>query len=141
MRTANDPGEDGLDDEAFTQLVVQFSIRGHGTVDDLDLRHQVEDILDQALRSARLGHVDGGDIGSGTINVFAIVEPSAWEQAWAVIRTELARRNLLERDRGPRCPRRRWRRMAGGYLAGGLRTPVQLLVNTTRIRLQEITAS
>jgi hypothetical protein len=45
------------------------------------------------------------------------------------------------RDRGPRSPRRRWRRMAGGYLAGGLRTPVQLLVNTTRIRLQEITAN
>jgi hypothetical protein len=97
MRTANDPGEDGLDDEAFTQLVVQFSIRGHGTVEDLDFRHQVEDILDQALRGARLGHIDGGDIGSGTINVFAIVEPSAWEQAWAVIRTELARRKLLER--------------------------------------------
>jgi hypothetical protein len=97
MRTANDPGEDGLDDEAFTQLVVQFSIRGHGTVEDLDLRHHVEDILDQALRSARLGHIDGGDIGSGTINVFAIVETSASEQAWAVIRTELARRNLLER--------------------------------------------
>ena len=97
MRTANDPGEDGLDDEAFTQLVVQFPIRGHGTVEDLDFRHQVEDILDQALRSARLGHIDGGDIGSGTINVFAIVEPSAWEQAWAVTRTELARRNLLER--------------------------------------------
>jgi hypothetical protein len=54
---------------------------------------------------ARLGHVDGGDIGSGAINVFAIVEPSAWEQAWAVIRTELARRNLLERAIVARDPR------------------------------------
>ena len=97
MSTANGPGEDDLDDEAFTQLVVQFPIQGHGTVEDLDFRHQVEEILDQALRGARLGHVDGGDIGSGTINVFAIVEPSAWEQAWTVTRTELARRNLLER--------------------------------------------
>jgi len=96
VSTMNGPGEERLD-QPFTQLVVQFPIRGHGTVEDLDFRHQLEALLDQALRGAGLGWVDGGDIGSGTINIFAIVEPDAWEQAWAVIRTELARQEVLHR--------------------------------------------
>jgi hypothetical protein len=97
VATENGWEEDDLDDQPFTQLIVQFPIRGHGTVEDLHFRHQLEDSLDQALRSTVLGHVDGGDIGSGTINIFAIVEPNAWEQAWAVIRTELVRQKLLRR--------------------------------------------
>src|ERR1041385_498385 len=52
------------------QIVVQFPIAGFGGPPDLSKRHQIEDLLGQALESAGIGFCDGGDIGSGTMNIF-----------------------------------------------------------------------
>jgi hypothetical protein len=38
-----------------------------------------------------------GDIGSGSINVFAIVDPDRWEAAWAAVRSKLVDLELLQR--------------------------------------------
>ena len=46
--------------EPITQLIVQFRIHGHGSIRDLDFRHQVEDELRAALQEHDLGMVDGG---------------------------------------------------------------------------------
>jgi hypothetical protein len=52
------------------QIVVQYRIAGFGGKDDLAKRHQIEDLLGQALESADIGFCDGGDIGSGSMNIF-----------------------------------------------------------------------
>jgi hypothetical protein len=83
--------------EPITQLIVQFRIHGHGSIRDLDFRHQVEDELRVALQEHDLGMVDGGDIGSGSVNVFAIVDPDRWETAWATVRSKLIDLELLQR--------------------------------------------
>ncbi|MBV9850881.1 MAG: hypothetical protein JO250_14510 [Armatimonadetes bacterium] len=51
-------------------LVVQFRTEGWGSVDDLDRRHRLEDVLDARLRADGNGECDGGDIGSGTVNIY-----------------------------------------------------------------------
>jgi hypothetical protein len=82
---------------AVTQLIVQFPIHGHGSIRDLDFRHHLEDVLEAALLEDDLGMIDGGDIGSGSINVFAFVDPDRWEAAWAIVRSKLAEMELLQR--------------------------------------------
>jgi hypothetical protein len=84
-------------EEPVTQLIVQFRVHGHGSVRDLDFRHYVEDALRAALQEGDLGMVDGGDIGSGSVNVFAIVDPDRGEAAWAAVRSKLADMELLQR--------------------------------------------
>jgi hypothetical protein len=84
-------------DEPVTQLIVQFRIHGHGSIRDLDFRHHLEDVLQAALQQDDLGMVDGGDIGSGSVNVFAFVDPDRWEPAWATVRSKLADMELLQR--------------------------------------------
>jgi hypothetical protein len=52
------------------QFVVQYRVAGFGGKDDLSKRHQIEDLLGQELESADIGFCDGGDIGSGNMNIF-----------------------------------------------------------------------
>ena len=76
-----------MDGTAATQMVIQLPMSI--STDDLSVRHQLEDLLDQALRAADVGMVDGGDIGSGTMNVFALVPTERWADALAAAITVL----------------------------------------------------
>ena len=76
-----------MDGTAATQMVIQLPMSI--STDDLSVRHQLEDLLDQALRVADVGMVDGGDIGSGTMNVFALVTTERWVDALAATVTVL----------------------------------------------------
>jgi hypothetical protein len=71
---ASAPLDEGDDDEE-EQLVVQYRIGGHGGGTDHDKRVAVENLLGEFLEKADLGYCDGGDIGSGTMNVFCWVKP------------------------------------------------------------------
>lgn len=62
------------DDELY-QLVIQYKIEGQGTMHDYDKRVKIEALLEQFLGEADLGNLDGGDIGSGTANIFCFVKP------------------------------------------------------------------
>jgi hypothetical protein len=62
-----------IDGNHLVQLVVQYQIDGMGSVDDLDQRQRVEEVLGECLASTGNGYCDGGDIGSGTMNVFCYV--------------------------------------------------------------------
>jgi trehalose-6-phosphatase len=51
-------------------LVLQYPMLGE---DDLEFRHELEQLATAALTSTNTGSCDGGDIGSGTMNVFCTV--------------------------------------------------------------------
>jgi hypothetical protein len=57
----------------LAQVVIQYQIDGMGTTDDLDKRIRVENLMNESLGWRGLGHCDGGDIGSSTMNVFCYV--------------------------------------------------------------------
>lgn len=50
-------------------IEVIYRVNGFGTVVDLDKRHRLEDRLNETLGWTGLGRVDGGSIGSGTMEV------------------------------------------------------------------------
>lgn len=75
-------------------IVIQYKINGHGSTADLDKRVAVEELMNNRLGWTGLGHCDGGDIGSGTTNVFCYVADA--KIAESVIVRELKARGFLE---------------------------------------------
>jgi hypothetical protein len=57
----------------MTLIEVQYDLDGWGSSEDLELRHTLENHLDEVLGWAGLGHVDGGSIGSGKMEVACVV--------------------------------------------------------------------
>ena len=54
-------------------LDVEYIIDGFGSDQDLDKRHRLEGRFNELLGWTGLGHVDGGSIGSGTMEVCCVV--------------------------------------------------------------------
>lgn len=75
-------------------VVIQYTIEGHGNTTDLDKRVAVEELMNERLGWTGLGHCDGGDIGSGTMNIFCYVVDA--KIAAPVIVRELEARGFLE---------------------------------------------
>jgi hypothetical protein len=64
--------EDGFEPRAPKErMILQFA-SGHkwGDMNDLDFRHEMEEYIDRYLFWSGNGSVSGGDIGSGTLNIF-----------------------------------------------------------------------
>lgn len=61
------------DRQAFATLLIQYRIEGMGTEQDLDKRHRIQDLMDECLGWTGLGYCDGGDTGSGSMNVCCLV--------------------------------------------------------------------
>ena len=94
---AREPAKNGfapLPEEDHAEMIVQFKTADSGTVDDLDFRSNVEGLLNETLGWTGNGHCDGGDIGSGTINVFSEVVVPA--EAVAATRAALQERGWLD---------------------------------------------
>lgn len=66
-------GYTAFDEDKIASLEIEYKIDGFGTEQDLDKRHRLEDKLDELLGWTGLGHVDGGSIGSGTMEVGCVV--------------------------------------------------------------------
>lgn len=85
----------GLDD--LDVLLVEYAVDGLGTDADLDKRHELEDRLQNTLGWTGLGHVDGGSIGSGTMEVCCYVVDLAI--ARRVIENDLKRTKFADYSR------------------------------------------
>lgn len=55
------------------KIILQFSIKDNGNIDDFDKLIDIEDKLDSALLRNNTGYVDGHDMGSGQMNIYIFV--------------------------------------------------------------------
>jgi hypothetical protein len=78
------------------QLVLQLRLDGWGSGGDLAMRHELEARVGELLVASQNGACDGGDIGSGTANIFCVVRDV--DRAIAAITPELAKRGLADRS-------------------------------------------
>jgi len=62
-----------IEDSQLAFLQIEYTIDGFGSTADLEKRHRLEDRLNETLGWTGLGHVDGGSIGSGTMEVSCMV--------------------------------------------------------------------
>ncbi|OCA86071.1 hypothetical protein A8F94_14620 [Bacillus sp. FJAT-27225] len=89
-----DEGYDYLDEDELFELVVQYSYEEGQMEATLEKRHHVEDLMNECLGWTGNGSCDGGDIGSGTVNIVNYVVNI--ERATQTIIEELKNNNLLE---------------------------------------------
>jgi hypothetical protein len=71
---------------ALRSIVIQYKIGGHGSTDDLDKRVRIEELMNAELGWTGLGHCDGGDIGSGEMNIFCYVADATIAES-VIVRT------------------------------------------------------
>lgn len=63
--------------EDFVQIVIHYRLERWGSGQDHERRVKIEDSMNECLTSTGLGYCDGGDIGSGTMNIFCEVVDAA----------------------------------------------------------------
>ena len=68
-------------------LIIEYSVEGMGSENDLKKRHRLEDRMNETLGWAGLGHCDGGSMGNHTMEVCCLVVD--FETAKTVIEKEL----------------------------------------------------
>lgn len=73
LKSARECGYEPIEADDLAMLCIEFSVDGFGTPADLDKRHSLEKRMDEALGWTGLGHCDGGDIGSGAMEVCCLV--------------------------------------------------------------------
>lgn len=74
IEKAQKKGFKEIDLDDHLELIVQFKTNDKwGDEKDLEKRHSIEGLLNESLGWTGNGHCDGGDIGSGTINIFSFV--------------------------------------------------------------------
>jgi hypothetical protein len=66
-------GFEEIPDEKLSGFIIQYRIDGMGTAGDLDKLHALQARMNQTLGWLGLGHCDGNNIGSGTMEVFCYV--------------------------------------------------------------------
>ena len=88
LQSARADGFEPITQEQHQIRVVQRPIDGHGSSNDLERRHALEEWLNQRLGWLGLGHCDGGSSGSGSMEAFCLVVD--FEIAANPLATELA---------------------------------------------------
>ncbi|MGI1807073.1 DUF2716 domain-containing protein [Exiguobacterium sp. TDN 0502] len=83
-----------LNETDYTELVVQFSYEKGQEETALERRHMMEEVINDCLLHTGNGYCEGGDIGSGTTNIFYHVLDV--EAAIALIFEEMKARNVQD---------------------------------------------
>jgi hypothetical protein len=73
LKSALDDGYAELDDDGLKILLIEYSVDGMGSSEDLEKRHALEDRMNETLGWTGLGHCDGGSIGTGSMEVCCMV--------------------------------------------------------------------
>jgi hypothetical protein len=73
LATARKKGYAEIGESEHIIVLVEYSIDGMGTPQDLEKRHALEDRLNQTLGWTGLGHCDGGSTGSGSMEACCFV--------------------------------------------------------------------
>ena len=74
LRIPRSQGYKEINPDQHKTLVIQYKIEtSRGREKDLEKRYKVEDLLNEFLGWTGNGHCDGGQIGSGSMEVFAYV--------------------------------------------------------------------
>ncbi len=81
-------GFDSIDTDDHITLLIEYTVDGMGSGEDIEKRHRLQERMDQTLGWTGLGACDGGSIGSGTMEVCNYVVD--FEIAKAVIEKDLA---------------------------------------------------
>ena len=87
---------EGPDNNELVEIKIRYALdnNGFGTPEDLNRRHQIEDLLDDCLMETNNGECDGGEIGNGEMIIFCyVIDP---EKAVETIRKELEKHGYLE---------------------------------------------
>lgn len=87
-------GYEELEEENLVEFVLQYNYEDNDIEEALNKRHLVEDLMNECLGWTGNGHCDGGDIGSGTINIFDFVIDV--DKALESTLDELSKNNLIE---------------------------------------------
>lgn len=87
LRTARARGFVEIDDDDHNVLVIEYTVEDDRLAEDLKRRNDLWETLDEILAWTGLGHVEGGSVGSGTMELFCLVVD--FEKAAAVIRRDL----------------------------------------------------
>jgi len=84
-----------LEDDLLQELMIQYKTEENKIVEEeLEKRHFVESLMNECLGWTGNGHCDGGDYGSGTMNIFCYVINS--KIAIETIINELTKNDLLD---------------------------------------------
>lgn len=87
-------GYEILDEEELIEFVVQYLYEDSQMEEALEKRHIIEDLMNECLGWTGNGSCDGGDIGSGSANVFNYVIDV--ENALKTTIQELSNNNLID---------------------------------------------
>jgi hypothetical protein len=109
-----------MDERDEVGLWIKFPVDGWGTVQDLQFRYRLEDVLTDLPSSHQLGQWQGSGQGAGWQDVSYGVPQADLEAAWALVRGKLAELGVLQRatvevfegDEGP--PRQLWPHPSSG---------------------------
>ena len=71
--SAREDGYRSIAESRMKLLVVEYELDSWGSPGDLEMRHRLEDEFDDLAGWLGLGHLDGGSIGSGTMEVALVV--------------------------------------------------------------------
>lgn len=73
LKPALEKGYAPIADEDHAILLIEYAVDGMGTPADLKKRHALEERMNETLGWTGLGDCDGGEIGSGTMEVCCFV--------------------------------------------------------------------
>lgn len=97
IETASSDGYTEFEPDDWQRLRIEYKIDGMGTAKDLAKRHRLERRLDNTLGKTGLGQVDGGSIGSGTMEVSCSVVN--FRLAKQIIQADLAETSFADYSR------------------------------------------
>jgi hypothetical protein len=86
-----------MDQQDHLSLWITFPVDGWGTVEDLEVRNGLEEVLTELLTSRQLAVWQGSGQGAGTQDISYWLPSNNLDAVWELVRAKLAQRGVLQR--------------------------------------------